>query len=156
MDERTTRLTRKICAPPAVVYRALIDPECVKRWKFPAGMDIQIHKFEAREGGLFRVSLSYRNSSLVGKTAANTDTYHGHFEKLVEGRQVIEVLEFDTSEPSMSGAMRITYTLTETDGGTLLLATHESVPAGVRLEDNRQGWSMAIEQLAALAESKQE
>jgi len=150
MSKRITRIARQLPAPPAVVYRALLDAESVKAWKFPAGMSIEIQEFDAREGGRFRVSLTYHDTSAVGKTSDNTDTYHGRFEQLVDARKVVEVLEFDTSDPSSAGEMRITYTLTDQDGGTYLVATHENVPARVRLEDNELGWSMALQQLAAL------
>jgi uncharacterized protein YndB with AHSA1/START domain len=151
---RTTRITRRFSAPAAVVYRALLDVDCVKRWKFPAGMSIHVHEFEPREGGRFRVSLTYHDSSAAGKTVNNTDTYCGHFEQLVAARQVVEVLEFETANPSFAGQMRITYALTEQDGHACLVATHENVPAGVPLEDNELGWSMALERLAALVEAE--
>jgi uncharacterized protein YndB with AHSA1/START domain len=149
MSQRTTRIARQLPAPPAVVYRALLDAESVKAWKFPAGMSIRVHEFDPREGGRFRVSLTYHDTSAVGKTLDNTDTYHGHFEHLVDARTVVEVLEFETSDPSSAGEMRITYDLAERDGGTYLIATHENVPVRVRLEDNELGWSMALQQLAA-------
>jgi uncharacterized protein YndB with AHSA1/START domain len=135
------------------VFRALVDAESIKAWRFPVGMSIQVHEFEPREGGRFRISLTYDDASAVGKTSRNTDTYHGHFEQLVEGRKVVEVLEFETSDPSLAGEMRITYDLAERDGGTTLVATHENVPPGVRLEDNESGWSMALKNLAGLVES---
>jgi hypothetical protein len=83
--ERTTRITRRFAAPVSVVYRALLDSESITRWKFPVGMSIRIHAFEPQEGGRFRVSLTYRDAAAIGKTAANTDTYHGNFQQLVEG-----------------------------------------------------------------------
>jgi hypothetical protein len=50
----------------------------------------QVHEFEAREGGSFRISLSYQDPGRTGKSAAHTDTYHGHFAKLVPNEQVVE------------------------------------------------------------------
>ncbi len=52
------------------------------------------------------------------KTAAHTDTYHGHFARLVPGERVVEVLEFETANPDLAGEMTITTTLTDVDGGT--------------------------------------
>lgn len=150
MSTRTTRISCHLSAPPSVVYRALIDPDSVKAWRFPDGMSIQVHEFHARVGGRFRVSLTYHDTSAVGKTLSNTDTYHGHFEQLVDGVKVVEVLEFETGDPSLAGEMRITYDLVARDGGTHLVATHENLPPGVGLEDNGLGWSMALQKLAAL------
>lgn len=125
---RITRAHRHLAAPSAVVYRALIDPEAVRAWRFPDGMSIQVHEMDPRVGGRFRVSLTYDDPTAVGKTARNTDTYHGHFQELLEGRKVVEVLAFETGDPASGGEMKITYELSERDGGTTLVATHENVP----------------------------
>jgi uncharacterized protein YndB with AHSA1/START domain len=66
-------------APRAVFYRALIDARAVAKWKVPTGMTSHVHEFDAREGGLFRVSLTYDEPTGTGKTTEHTDTYHGHF-----------------------------------------------------------------------------
>jgi uncharacterized protein YndB with AHSA1/START domain len=151
---RTTRITRHFSAPAGVVYRALVDAEAVKAWKFPAGMAIRIHAFDARVGGRFRVSLTYQDPAAAGKSSAHTDTYSGHFQELVEGRRVVEVLAFETADAATAGEMKITYELTERGRRTELTATHENVPASVRLEDNEVGWTMAFDQLAAWVEDR--
>jgi hypothetical protein len=46
-------------------------------------MRSQVHAFEAREGGDFRVSLTYDLPSPSGASQEHTDTYHGHFVRLV-------------------------------------------------------------------------
>ena len=56
---RSTRVHRRIRAPRAAVYRLLIDPDAIAKWKVPDGMTATIHTFEAREGGAVRVSLMY-------------------------------------------------------------------------------------------------
>lgn len=150
MNQRTTRIQRHLPAPPDVVYAALTTADSVRAWRFPDGMTIEIHEFDAREGGRFRVSLTYEDAASAGKTSAHTDTYHGHFLRLRPERQVVEVLEFETSDPAAAGEMKITYDLAASGGGTDLVAIHENVPPGVSLEDNQQGWSMALDRLAAL------
>ena len=60
-----------------------------------------VHEFDAREGGSFRVSLTYDAPTAKGKTAARTDTYHGSFAKLVPNEHVVEVLEFEASDPKL-------------------------------------------------------
>lgn len=149
----TTRLTQHIDAPAAEVYRALIDAEAVATWMVPDGMTSQVHAFEAREGGAFRISLTYDAPGEVGKSAENTDTYHGHFVRLVPGQEVVQVMEFETSDPAMQGEMTSTFTLQESDGGTDIEAVHENVPAGIRPEDNEAGWRMSLGKLARLVEA---
>lgn len=65
---------------------------------------------------------------------APTDTYHGHFVKLVPNEQVVEVMEFETTDPTMRGEMTVTFTLTAADGETDLRAVKKG---HVRLQ---RGW----------------
>jgi uncharacterized protein YndB with AHSA1/START domain len=116
-------------------------------------MSSRVHAFDAREGGAFRISLTYDAPSGSGKTTPHTDTYHGHSVKLVPNEKVIEVVEFETIDPAMRGEMTITTTLADADGGTGLLAVHEGLPPGLSPTDNETGWRMALEKLAALVEA---
>ena len=146
----TTHISRHLNAPRARVYNALVNGDAVARWKVPTGMTSQVHAFEGREGGTFRVSLTYKAPDGAGKTTAQTDTYHGHFAELVPNERVVE---FETTDPTMQGKMTITTTLVDADGGTELVAVHDGLPPGVRPADNELGWSQALDRLAALVES---
>jgi uncharacterized protein YndB with AHSA1/START domain len=149
----TTRITRHINAPRARVYRALLDPQAVQAWMVPTGMTSQVHAFDAREGGAFRISLTYNAPTGTGKTTSQTDTHHGRFVKLAPDEQVIQTVEFETDDPTMQGEMTITYTLTDAvGGGTDLLAVHEGLPPGVLPADNETGWQDSLGKLAALVE----
>jgi uncharacterized protein YndB with AHSA1/START domain len=147
----TTRITCKMQAPRARIYRALLNAQAIARWRVPTGMSSEVHAFDAREGGMFRVSLTYDASTSTGKTTAQTDTYRGHFAKLVPNEQVVEVLEFETSNPALRGEMRITITLTDAgDGGTEIRAVHDGVPSVVPAADNECGWRQSLTKLAVL------
>lgn len=119
----------------------------------PSGMTSHVHEFDARSGGSFRVSLTYDAPTGTGKTTAHTDTYHGHFVKLVPNDQVVEALEFETTDPELRGEMTMTTTLTDADGGTDVLVVHEGIPDGVPTADNEMGTLMSLEKLAALVEA---
>jgi uncharacterized protein YndB with AHSA1/START domain len=152
MPPNSTELTRHIGAPRALVYRALVDARMVAQWMVPDGMTSQVHEFDARTGGGFRVSLTYRDQSSAGKTTAHTDTYHGRFVELEPDRKVVEVMEFETDNPAMRGQMRVTMTLSDDGDGTRLHALHEGLPAGLSPADNETGWRMSLDKLAALVE----
>jgi len=140
-------------APPAKVYRALLDARAVATWMVPTGMTSHVHAFDAREGGSFRISLTYDAPTGTGKTTAHTDTFHGRLVKLVTNKQVIEVVEFETTDPTMRGEMTITFNLTDADGGTDVFAVHDGLPRGVPPADNEAGWRSSLAKLAALVES---
>ena len=125
----------------------------VATWMVPHGMTSHVHEFEAREGGPFRISLTYDAPTGTGKSAAHTDTYHGRFVKLVPDQQVVEVFEFETPDPGLRGEMTMTTTLTEADGGTDVLIVHEGIPDSVPPADNETGTQMALENLAKLVEA---
>ena len=151
-----TRLTQHIDAPRASVYRALTDAQAVATWMVPDGMTSHVHAFDAREGGAFRISLTYDTPTGTGKTSAHTDTYHGRFVRLVANEQVVEVMEFETDDEAMRGEMTVTLTLTDADDGTEVLAVHDNVPPAVAPADNEMGWRMALEKLARLVEAEQQ
>lgn len=148
----STRVARRIRATREVVYRALVDAGAIASWRAPDGMTCVVHELDAREGGFFRVSLSYEVGTRKGKTTSGTDTYHGHFARLVPNEQVVEVLEFETADPNLVGGMTMTTTLVEVDGGTEVFVAHEGIPPGVSVTDNDAGTRMALDKLAALVE----
>ena len=169
-DTRSTRIVR---APRASVYAALLDAESVRHWMVPDSMTSHIHSFDAREGGGFRISLTYDAPTTAGKSSDRTDTFHGRFVRLVQDTEVVQVVEFETDDPSMQGEMTITYRLTEVagddgdgparpgDGGitetgamdTEVVGHHEHVPPGVSPADNELGWTMSMGKLARLVET---
>ena len=119
----------------------------------PTGMTSRVHAFDAREGGSFRISLTYDAPTGTGKTSAHTDTYHGRFVKLVPDEQIVEVIEFETANPDLQGEMTLTITLSDADGGTDIVAAHDDLPPGLSPADNETGWQMSLAKLATLVES---
>ena len=128
---KSTPILRHIEAPRATVYRALLDPVAIATWRVPKGMTSRVHEFDARESGWFRMSLTYDARAGVGKTTARTDTYHGRFVNLVRNKQVVEAIEFETTDPALQGEMTITTTLVDADGGTDVVIEFEGLPRGV-------------------------
>lgn len=151
----STRVSRHVRASRAAVYRALLDAGAVAKWMVPSGMTSQVHAFDAREGGGFRISLTYDEPTGTGKTTAHTDGYRGRFVELVSNEQVVQRVEFETSDASLRGEMTITYTLTDAGCGTDVLAVHDDLPPGLLPADNEIGWRSSLAKLAALVEGAQ-
>lgn len=150
----STRVTQHVRAPRSAVYRALVHADAIAKWRVPDGMRSQVHEFEVREGGYFRISLTYDTPDAVGKTSAHTDTYHGTFTRLVPNEQVVEQLEFETDDPAMAGQMTMTITLSDADGGTDVEWLHEGIPDSIPAADNELGTRMSLEKLARLVEAE--
>lgn len=136
------------------MYAALVDADAVSQWKVPERMTCRVHEFDGREGGAFRISLTYEAPTDAGKTTAHTDTYRGRFVELVPNERVVEVDEFETADPALRGEMKITITLADVDGGTEVIGVHEGLPPGVSISDNEVGWQSSLARLAALVEEE--
>jgi uncharacterized protein YndB with AHSA1/START domain len=150
----STRVSGHVNAPRATVYRALVDAEAIAAWRVPDGMRSEVHEFDAREGGTFRVSLHYDSPDAVGKSGAHTDTYRGHFVQLIPDERVVEVSEFETDDPALGGAMTMTTTLRDAGGGTEVVIQHDGIPDAVDPADNDTGTRMALAALAVWVENR--
>jgi uncharacterized protein YndB with AHSA1/START domain len=148
----STPIKQHLNAPREKVYRALIDPDAIAKWRAPTGMTCHVHAFDAREGGFFRVSLTYDTPAGTGKTTPDADTYHGRFAKLVPNERVVEVIEFETTDPALHGVMTITTTLVDANGATEVIVVYEGLPHGLSSADNETGTRMALAKLATLLE----
>lgn len=148
----STRVVRILRAPRERVFRALIDPDAIETWRVPAGMTAEIHRFDGRVGGLYRISLTYDSPEQAGKTTAHTDTYHGGFTSIDDGKSVQEQMEFETDDPDMRGMMSVSVELRDHADGTEIDVLHLNLPPGVDPADNELGWTEALDRLAVLVE----
>jgi uncharacterized protein YndB with AHSA1/START domain len=148
----STRVSHLIKAPRPAIYQACLDPDALAAWRVPDDMTARVHVFEAREGGVFRISLTYTEParSPGGKTSGDTDTFRGRFTELVPDEKIVEVVEFEWQDPRFAGEMKLTTSFTDTDEGTEVTVLCEDIPAGIRPEDNEAGTEQALQKLAAL------
>ncbi len=148
MSDTATRLGQHLAAPRSAVYRALLDPGAVAKWMVPDGMSSHVHEFDAREGGRFRITLTYDAPTGTGKSTPHSDTYHGRFVTLVPDELVVEVIGFETEDPAMRGEMTVTMRLSDAEEGTDLVAVHDNLPPGLSPADNELGWRLSLGKLA--------
>jgi len=155
LPETSSRVSRIIKAPREAVYRACLDPDALVAWRAPDNMIGRMFAFDARVGGRYRMSLTYRNADhrLAGKTSEDTDAFEGRFLELVPNEKIVEVVTFETPDPTFAGEMAITTSLADADGGTRITMLFEGLPAGISPDDNREGAEQALRKLAALLES---
>lgn len=150
----TTQVSQLVRARRAAVYRACLDPDALASWRVPDIMEGRVHVFEPREGGAFRMSLTYKEGTQGpgGKTTEGTDTFQGRFVELVPDERIVEVVQFESDDPRYAGEMRVTTTLADADGGTEVTVLCEGIPAGIRPEDNEMGTAQALAKLTRLVE----
>jgi uncharacterized protein YndB with AHSA1/START domain len=145
-----TRTSRIIKARPKEVYDAFIDPAALVAWLPPAGMTGEIHEFDARVGGGYRMSLFYppNERAFRGKTSDREDMVNVRFVELAPPRRIVEAVNFVTADPAFFGEMTIVVTFEEVSGGTEVTFQCKNLPPGLRAEDNEAGSRSSLEQLA--------
>lgn len=151
---RVDSASRIIKASPRTLYRALTDPRALATWRAPEGMKGEMLAFDGREGGHYRMSLTYTGADpdIRGKTSETTDVFEGRFLEFVPDRRVVEVVEFESDDPAFAGAMTITTALADVPGGTEVTIRCENVPDGIRPEDHQEGLASSLANLAAFTE----
>jgi uncharacterized protein YndB with AHSA1/START domain len=117
-------------------------------------MTSRVHVFEPNESGAFHITLTYDEPTTSGKTSAQTDSFRGRFTKLVADTEVVQVIEFETDDPTLAGEMTVTYRLSEEGGITHLVGIHEDLPPGLSPAANDLGWQMSLDKLARLVEAE--
>ena len=150
----TSRVSQLVKAPREAVYRAFVDPDLLVRWLAPHGMTAQVLSFDAREGGGYRMSLTYDapGGHPAGKTSEDTDTFESRFVQLRPGRRIAQAVRFQSDDPAMAGVMTMRATFADAPGGTEVTLEFEDLPPGVRPEDNDEGSRQSLAKLAALFE----
>jgi len=146
----STHAARIIKARPEELYAAFVDPAALVAWLPPAEMTGQIHAFDARVGGGYRMSLFYppTERSFRGKTFEREDRVNVRFVELVPARRIVQTVNFDTTNPAFFGEMTMVITFEQVSGGTEVIIACTILPRGLRAEDNEAGSRLSLEQLA--------
>jgi len=136
-----TRTSRIIKARPEELYAAFMDPGALVAWLPPGEMTGEIHEFDARAGGGYRMSLFYppTERSSRGKTSDKEDMVTVRFVELAPARRIVEGVKFVTTNPALLGEMTIEITFEPKSGGTEVTFLCTNLSPGLRAEDNEAG-----------------
>jgi uncharacterized protein YndB with AHSA1/START domain len=153
---RIDSASRVITASPAEIYRAYIDPTALVRWLPPTGMRGRIQTFDPRDGGEYRIVLTYvdANQSTTGKTTRDSDVVHGRFLELVPDRKIVQSVQFESDAPGFAGEMTLTWQLNPVPEGTNVMIAAENVPDGISRADHEAGFAATLANLAAFVERR--
>jgi len=150
---RTDSASRIIKAPARAVYRALLAPYAIAKWRAPEGMRCEIDVFTPLEGGTYRMRMIYVGAHKTrGKTSEHEDAVNGRFAKLEPNARVVEEITFDTADDAFAGTMTLTTALVPVLGGTRVTMAAENVPPGIKASDHRKGMESSLNNLAAFVE----
>lgn len=153
MYERVDKASKLICAPARAIFRAFATPHAMETWLPPTGMTGSMVTFDFREGGSYRMRLTYnRPQHMPGKTSGEADEVEVRFVKLIPNRCIEQAVTFMSADPAFSGEMRITWMLEAVQSGTLVTVSCENVPTGIRQEDHEIGLVSTLDNLAEFVE----
>jgi len=134
------------------MYEAFAIPRQRIRWLPPGSMTGRALEYDFREGGRYRIALTYDEASPdgVGKSTSRTDVSAGRFVELVPGQRIVQVGCFESSDAAFAGEMRMTWSIEAVGDGTRVTVTAENVPEGVSEADHQEGLRASLANLAAL------
>lgn len=150
---RVDAAAKLIDAPAPRLYQAFSQPGAMERWLPPQGMTGEMVEFDFREGGHYRMRLRYREQQHTpGKTSADTDEVCVKLTKLIANELIVQSVAFESDDVQFAGEMKISWSFTPAEGGTLVEVRCEDVPEGIRPEDHEAGLNSTLRNLAAFAQ----
>jgi len=150
---RVDEATLHMAAAPSEVFVAMSTPDAIVRWLPPAGMTGRVEHFDARQGGAYRIVLTYRDATgAPGKSSADEDVVEGRFVEVVPNARVVQEVEFESDDPRFAGVMRMTWEVAASGRGSDVTFRAEDVPEGISSADHIEGLTSSLRNLADLVE----
>ncbi|WP_275002454.1 SRPBCC domain-containing protein [Promicromonospora iranensis] len=134
----------------ATAFAALTNPDALAAWLPPAGMSGRFERFDMREGGSYRLVLTYGDASdAPGKTSADEDVSEVRIARIVPGERIVQDIDFESDDPAFRGTMRMEWSMHSVDEGTIVEIVARNVPPGVRARDHAEGLTSSLANLSA-------
>jgi DNA-binding MarR family transcriptional regulator/uncharacterized protein YndB with AHSA1/START domain len=147
---RTDTASLVVAAQPDAVYAAFADADTLMAWLPPGGMTGRALDYDFREGGRYRIELTYDEMTAAGasKTTGSTDISSGYFLSLEPGKRIVQSVDFESMNASFAGQMIMTWAFDAVSAGTRVTITAENVPPGITQTDHDAGLRSTLENLA--------
>lgn len=153
MTRRVDSASRLISATPGALYAAFAEPGAMEQWIPPSGMSGKMVHFDFREGGSYRMRLTYAEPHLgPGKSSEDSDDVEVRVTRLDEGRRIELEGSFESADPAFSGIMRMIWTFKPEQAGTLVTVRDENVHEGIRPAEHEAGLNSSLDNLAGFTE----
>ena len=150
---RTDRASLLVHTGKDAVFSALTRSDALVAWLPPSGMRGRFERFDMREGGSFRLVLTYENAAdAPGKSSADSDVSEVRITQLDPGERVVQEVDFESEDPAFQGTMQMEWRLLPVAEGTIVEVIARDVPAGIRARDHAAGLTSSLANLAALLE----
>ena len=123
--DREIVLVRLLDHPRARVFAAWMDAEALAQWYGPAGLSIETHEADIREGGVWRFDM-------VGVFEGKPQRFPNlmRFVEIVPDERI--VVDYGTPEPDDPDRFRMTVTFDEQADGKTVLTLRQLHPSAAR------------------------
>lgn len=146
---RTDTASRVIPVPRERVFAALTDCNALEAWLPPAGMTGRFEHFDFRQGGSYRLVLTYADADGArGKATSDTDVVEARLVDVVVNERVVQEVDFVSDQPEYAGTMAMTWQMTAVASGTNVEIRADDVPDGISEEDHAVGMASSLAKLA--------
>jgi uncharacterized protein YndB with AHSA1/START domain len=136
----TLTVTRMIAADREVVFDAWTQPEHIKKWSAPEGMDIPISEVDLTVGGRFHLQM--KNAEGGTHNARGIDQENDRPTRLV--------YSWAWDEHPDHGQSLITVEFKAVEGGTEVVMVHSGLPDEKSVTDHEGGWTSCLNRLEGL------
>jgi uncharacterized protein YndB with AHSA1/START domain len=92
-DLPTVRITREFDAPRSKVFRAHTDPDLVRRWLGPRGLEMSVDRWDCRTGGEYRYIHSRGDEEYA---------FHGSFHEVRPEELIMQTFTFEGMPDSVA------------------------------------------------------
>lgn len=143
MSNTSVSLHRVIKANPEKVYRAFTEANAMSAWLPPYGFLCEVHQFEVKVGGHFKMSFTNFSTS-------NRHSFGGEYLEIDPNNFLKYTDKFD--DPNLPGEMTTSVWLKRVSCGTELKIVQEGIPSSIPVEMCYLGWQESLEKLTKLVE----
>ena len=130
-------LKRRLNAPPAEVFAAWTDPEKMKRWMGPEGVEPLRAEIDARVGGRYRL--------VMRSPDGEEHDVSGVYREVVPNEKLVFSWAWKSTPERQS---QVTILLKPDGDGTLLTLMHEQFFDEAARDRHQHGWEGSLEKLA--------
>ena len=145
--DRQILITREFNAPKHLVYRAVTEPELVKRWWNAKRGEVTVAEIDLRVGGAWRYAMVTPDGSEVA--------FHGEYREIVPNERIVSTEIFEMPGLTDDDASTNTMTLEEHDGRTTMTVLvdhvepeHRDMQIGSGMEAGMQDAYDLLEEVA--------
>jgi len=137
------RIARRYEAPRRLVFEALTEPEMLAKWFAPTDeFSVHVDRFEAVVGSAYRIEMRHKDGDV--------HTCIGKIQEVKPHERLAYTWSWEGGE---MGDTLVTWELSERDGGTELVLTHDRFPNEEATAQHTKGWTSMFGRLEGILSS---